>query len=475
MSGDGKHQEELSSYVRKYKNIFGIDYDPIFVQNAQTFTREIMEAAEKNGLLATSALPLTLAWMQEGLSQYIRELEKNSSQAQHDTGEFIAYFKRILEAFSLPQNTINSPDKLSKYILSQIKAGKPVVIPSAYTGHSITFAIYKNKLICINRGRFILNNQEPDESWASVHNDAVSKDTSKEYGLWWTEINSEILGNNQKMLGLINHLLKGMKFPNQQSIPSTKVEEKDLMNGLIKLLSGTTLPDIARKDQPAVTISTLQKHPVAKQKFRNCTWANKKPIILALLLFLHQEDNPEISLDTILREYKKCTTFLRVREIDKLINDALNKHKQPKMLQQAATQMLLAIIIKLTKKLSDESGRNSRASELLNYIIGKLSECKLSNGQRFYDAIYKQLPENIKVKLDLFTSRQDNTEKDLLELLDEMLKNSDAQSLAPVAPLSKQEERRAPRSRRLLRQRLVLPTSRGGADIRCNGTRRTRS
>lgn len=494
MSGDSKSQQELISYVKKYKNIFGIDYDPIFTQNLQTFNSTIMEAAEINGLPAITAVPLTLAWMKEGLSQYIEELKKNNSQTQHDTDEFIAYFKTILEAFSFPSKTIKSQVKLSTYILRQIKDGKPAVIPSAYTGHSITFAIYKNKLICINRGRFILNNKEPDESWASVNNDAVSKDTSKEYGLWWTEINSEILGNDKKMRELINHLLQGIRFPDQLSGQQRiKVEEQNLMNRLMKLLSVVTLPDITKQDQPKVTINTLREHPVAKQKFRNCTWANKKPIILALLLFLCQEDNPKISLDTILREYKKCTTFLRVREIDNLIRDALNK--KSKILQLAATQMLLAIIIKLTNKLSDESSNDSRTSELLNNIIRKLSECKLSETKRFYDVIFQQLPENIQVKLHLFKDSQDNTvkasavdpntDKDLMELLDEMLRTPGAEptagdkpitTLAPVNPLSNQgQERRAVRERsiRLNQHRLDyrLPRRDTTGIIR-NGTRR---
>lgn len=420
----GANQQELISYVKKYKNIFGIDYDPIFSENEGIFHEIISPPIVVNGLPAESALSLTLKWMKEGLSKYIAELKKNNKQAQHDTDAFINYFEKIFQAFNLPSDKITSKEKLSEYILGKIRCKNPVIIPSAYKGHSITFAIYKNKLICVNRGRFILNNTERDSSWGSVKNTTVKKDADQEYGLWWTEINPNILDNTENMRKLIKHLLKCINFSG--STQSIKPEEKEFMDKLMNLLNTSASPSVRSnvrqiegRAPPKVTINTLQEHPVAKQKFRNCTWANKKPIILALLLFLCREDNPGISLDTILQEYKKCTTFLRVQEIDNLIKDALDENKPN--IQLAAKKMLLAIIIKLTSKLSANVGANSRDYELLDKIIKKLSEYKL------YTEIFKQLPTYIQDQLTILQLKNDdpgkaslveaNKESTLIELL----------------------------------------------------------
>ena len=177
-----EEKEKLISYIKKYKTIFGID-NKLFEENNAYFSEQIIQSAKQNGLPTKQSLPLTLKWMQEGLSSYIQELQNSTTTASF---QFVTYFQQILEAFSLPDTALKSKQDLYKYLLKQTleKPDKPVVIPSGYKGHSITFVIYKDTLICVNRGKFILNNQESTESWGSIRNSQVEKKLikNKDYG-----------------------------------------------------------------------------------------------------------------------------------------------------------------------------------------------------------------------------------------------------------------------------------------------------
>ena len=416
--GQKNQSFDLTDYLRRYKNIFGIDPE-FFMENLELFSKEIIQASKARGMPASSSLTSTLTWMTDGLTKYIDYLQRNNAQP-----EFITYFKKILEAFKLPLTGTNTIDrnKLSANIVTKIIAGAPVIIPSGYTGHSITFGIYDGKLICINRGRFILNNKEDQLSWASVKHNRT-KDHNEEYGLWWTEIDQKLLKDAESLKKLVLHLLNGASFPKQSD---KKTSEIEFMQGLEKMLLQK------KSSQRGITISVSNTHPVTKQGHRNCPWANKKPAILGLLRFLCAE-HPEITEEKVLNEYKQCTTFLRAQEIDHLIADVTNTGNA-KLKQLAAKEILLAILTTWVQKLAYSTAadkqilpQHQRYLDLLLETINKLSSTEL-----YYD-LYHKLNPTTKETLDILTERHLELDEDISSEQHSSRKSSDIVELEEYA------------------------------------------
>ena len=251
-------------------------------------------------------------------------------------------------------------------IIELIKQKKPVIIEMGYNalppyeGHAWYIGIcqeqktQKIKLFSSNRGQ-----------------------GHKESALWMTDFNELLLvpKNRKKLKNILIRLLTASSDNKYYSTVEDAAKER------YALLEKMALPS-AKIDAFG--------HKFSLQKTGNCTVANLKPILYALLSLTY----PELTDEEVLKIYKEWTTFLRLSNIDYLLN-AVKEGSTDLEKTQVVKEMLLAIMIKLFIKFNQKWLETpERSIYLLAYLMEELDSIGL------YSELYNKLPMELRGRLN---------------------------------------------------------------------------
>ena len=289
----------------------------------------------------------SLQWIKESTKAY---LNKDTNQ------EYSKQTKEFMDVIDQAAQRLDKPlEQQASQIADQIKAGKPVMIPSGWSmfdkdgknigTHSISIAICPSpdgtvKLIYSNRGDRIEN----DESNLRIY-----------------ELNKDLLNDKNAFATQIENLLFLSGVHDQHSQKSVD----------------SVIPNSGR----------VAKYNPSNQKQNTCGHANKKLIYFGMLEAAH----PEADRESLLKEYKKFTTNLRREEINTLAKDC---ESNDPVKQQVAKELLTAAMMKFASKLDSndlfKDPKHIRSVALLVELRDKLKD------KSYYNNICDSLPQHAK-------------------------------------------------------------------------------
>lgn len=345
-----------------------------------------------NGLYANNYLfPITSTLPKEGWAHIIAfnfildNLEKyyklNNSQIPQNV------MKEVLETFKLSEPYFSDlfsliDDKFIDKIIKRLNEKKPIIIPSGVSEHASYIAICPDangnfKLIYSDRASYdgylnkkysVGNTSYPVKGKFSD----MFKTNLEDHKLWILDFNTDLFRFPNKF----------KQFLRQMSPASTASIDRDQFHKKLKSAFKGNPNDSLPQHDPN---DPLAPHIFKKQKTGNCIIANFKPIFFGLIKLLC----PHLNEKDIIDEYKKFTTFLRISEIDRLIECTKSDAKK------IAKEMLLAILIKLIEKNTQNQLENTRSLELLRHLI-----IQLINNQ-LYEELSAKLPKEHKAELKM--------------------------------------------------------------------------